>query len=348
MSHKRQYEILEYIKLNPNSSITQISNDLKEYNVSKRTLNRDIKKLIDEEYITTLGDSRGIKYQTLPSYNLIYPISLNEYFKNTHDNDDIRFNKDMFKIIKDTEIFNKEEKEYLESLNKVYLSNRSKLSETILKREIERVTIELSWKSSQIEGNTYNILETETLIKDGIPSDKRNSYETQMLVNHKHAIDEILSNTKSFKNISIANIEYIHSILVKDLGISKNIRKSLVGITGTSYKPLDNEFEIKIYLKEMCKIINQQKDIYTKAFLALSLISYIQPFEDGNKRTSRIVANSILISNGMFPLPLRSLNVNEYRESMIVFYEIGNIYNLKRLFIEQCEYTVKNYFKYKL
>lgn len=90
------------------------------------------------------------------------------------------------------------------------------------------------------------------------------------------------------KEISVHRIEDIHSLLTKDLGVERNIRRRRVGITGTNYRPLDNEFQIREALEDSCKLINGKDNIFEKSLLALVLLSYIQAFSDGNKRTARI------------------------------------------------------------
>jgi len=165
-----------------------------------------------------------------------------------------------------------------------------------------------------------------------------------MLLNHKKAIDFIYQKKISLVPLNVFSIEDIHSILINDLGVSKNLRKRIVGITGTTYKPPDNEFQIREYLEKSCEIINKKKSFFEKALLCVLLISYIQPFEDGNKRTARITANGILIENGYCPLSYRSVQPLDYKKAMILFYEQNNILAFKKLFIEQIEFAIKNYF----
>jgi Fic family protein len=121
-------------------------------------------------------------------------------------------------------------------------------------------------------------------------------------LNHKEALDFIIENPNYLNPISVSKIEDIHSILVKELAVERNLRKRRVGISGTNYKPLDNEFQIHEALQSTCDVINKKSNVFEKALLALVLISYIQPFMDGNKRTARIVSNAILLSENYCPL----------------------------------------------
>jgi Fic family protein len=117
-----------------------------------------------------------------------------------------------------------------------------------------------------------------------------------------------------------------------------------VGISGTNYKPLDNEFQIKEALQAMCDLINQKSNVFEKALLVLVLISYIQPFEDGNKRTARIISNAILMNEGFCPLSFRTIDSIDYKKAMLIFYEQNNISPFKRIFIDQFQFAVKTYF----
>ncbi|MBQ5617353.1 MAG: Fic family protein, partial [Bacteroidaceae bacterium] len=158
------------------------------------------------------------------------------------------------------------------------------------------------------------------------------------------ALDFILDCPDYLKELSVRRIEDIHSILTKELAVGSSIRKRRVGITGTNYRPLDNEFQIREALEETCRLINGKEDIFEKALLALVLLSYIQPFTDGNKRTARISSNAILMAWGYCPLSFRTVDSIDYKKAMLMFYEQNNIAAFKQIFIEQYEFAVKNYF----
>jgi Fic family protein len=131
---------------------------------------------------------------------------------------------------------------------------------------------------------------------------------------------------------------------MQELDVERNLRKQRVGISGTNYQPLNNEFQIVEALKETCELINNKKSVFEKALLALVLISYIQPFMDGNKRTARIVSNAILIDEKHCPLSFRTVNSIDYKKAMLLFYEQNNISAFKKLFIGQFEFAVNTYF----
>ncbi len=312
--------------------------------ISKITINRDLEKLIKLGFIKREGKGRAVLYRLSEHYNLVRKIDIENYFKIEADKRIAkeRFNFQIFSFLHN--IFTVEEKIWLENLNREYLNNVSRLSETIRKKEMERLIIEFSWKSSRIEGNTYTLLETEALIKESKEAAGHKREEAVMILDHKKALDFIFKNQEEFKTLSVNKIERIHSIITKDLNIPKNIRRSIVGVTGTKYKPLNNEWQIKEVLAKTCELINKEKNVFAKSTIASIMIAYIQPFEDGNKRTARILSNAILLVGGNCLLSYRSADEAEYKKAVLLFFEQNNVSYFKELFMEQYEFAVKNYF----
>lgn len=138
-------------------------------------------------------------------------------------------------------------------------------------------------------------------------------------------------------------MEELHAILVKDLNVRFGLREKLVGVIGSKYQPLDNVHQIKDAIEALSALISKMQTPYAKALIALIGISYIQPFEDGNKRTARLMANAVLLAHKLAPLSYRSVEENEFREAMLVFYEINSIIPMKRIFIEQYNFAARNY-----
>ena len=338
--------ILHLLSQNESLSSSEIFEEIK-FQKSNRTLIRLLDKLVSRKLITRKGVNKGTKYSLSNSYGILHSIDIDDYFVKDIDEREIisSFNhnllkEDLYKV----DLFTEAELSILNDLQKVYRQNIKELTSEEYLKEIERLAIDLSWKSSQIEGNTYSLLETERLLKEKQTAAGKSKDEAVMLLNHKDAIDFIVENPKYLDELSIRNIEDIHSLLTKELGINRNLRHRRVGITGTNYRPLDNEFQIKEAFEDMCKIINSKTNIFEKALIALVLISYIQGFMDGNKRTARITSNAILIANKYCPLSFRTVDSIDYKKAMLIFYEKNNITAFKRIFINQFEFAVKTYF----
>ena len=128
------------------------------------------------------------------------------------------------------------------------------------------------------------------------------------------------------------------------MNVATGIRNGKVGIVGTNYKPLDNAYQIKDALQALIEVINRTENPIEKALIAVLMIAYIQPFEDGNKRTSRILGNALLLANDYCPLSYRSVDEVEYKKAIIMFYEQNNATYFKKLFLEQYRQAVKKYF----
>ncbi len=342
----RQQEIINIITANEQVAISQIKKRLEDA-ISIPTLNRDIAKLVENNFLQKTGAGRTTAYIITPHYKLFAPIEPNTYFDLDPDTRgaSTAFNYGLLESLHTIIAITKEEQKFLESLKQEYQANIANLSSTLYQKELERLTIELSWKSSQIEGNTYSLLETERLFKEKQEADNKTKEEATMLLNHKDAITYIMDNQNLAETLDLRLLEEIHSILMKDLNVSRNIRTRAVGITGTAYRPLDNEYQIRENFQAMCDLINSRNNGFEKALLAVVLISYIQPFEDGNKRTGRMISNALLIAYKACPLSYRSVDSLDYKKAMLLFYEQNNLSAFKKIFIEQNEFGVKNYFQ---
>lgn len=345
--NKRQEEILNIIKKSAPISIGDLLTELKE-EASRITVARDLDKLLEQKLILRSGAGRSVVYALSPVFRLLAPINIEDYFSKELEQRDVQKNFD-FSVFsgldKIESLFDTGELNELEESNQIYQRKLKNISEGLLKKEFERLTIELSWKSSKIEGNTYTLLDTEALIRENKEALGHKKEESIMILNHKKALDYIRENKADFKKLSIKKVENTHQLLTQELKIAKGIRKRLVGILGTEYRPLDNEFQIREALERLIEFINNKKvDCFTKAVLAITLISYIQPFEDGNKRTARLMGNAVLMANDCCPLSYRSVDESEYKKSMIIFYEQNSVQAFKKIFKEQFKFACDNYF----
>jgi predicted transcriptional regulator len=229
--------ILEFIKHNPACSSQAILSGLN-LEIGTTTLKRYLQDLIQDEFIIPTGKNKARRYSISLSYDVLRSIDVDEYFTKEIDQRVIQntYNSQLIKeTLKKVALFTSQEIETLNKQLQVFKSNTSKLTKEEFSNEMERLAIDLSWKSSQIEGNTYTLLETELLLKEKQTASGRTKDEATMLLNHKEALDFILSQPNYIHPLSISRIEDIHSLLVKDLNISRNIRNSRVGISGTMH-----------------------------------------------------------------------------------------------------------------
>ncbi len=340
----REQLILNFLEKD-SLSTAEILEKLQEKNIeiSKKTLNRDLQNLEEQQLVIREGAGKATKYKLSGKYKIFKHINFAEYF--SVDSDDRKVSEDfdwnihaaLLGILDD-------EKKSLDELNDQYRLNVKSSSATVLRKELERLVIELSWKSSKLEGNTYNLLDTERLIKERIETKGHSHEEAVMILNHKKALDYIIANKKDFKKIDIQKIQKIHSLLADDLDIAKGFRNTKVGIIGTKYKPLQNKADIQRVMENLCETINKEKYPLAKALISIAMLSYIQAFQDGNKRTARILSTAILMAYDYCPLSYRNVDEYDYKKSILLFYEQNNIVYLKQLFVDQFKFAVAEYF----
>ena len=339
-------EILQFLHYHPLANRTEIMAGLTKA-PSDSTMKRLLSAAVKEGNIETVGRGPATKYKLTPQAHVTMPLDLATYFDKDIDEREVQesFNFDLIRnVLPKVEIFTKEELEVLNAAQMEFKKNTEGMTELEYRKEMERLGVDLSWKSSQIEGNTYSLLETERLLKDKQTASGKTKEEAIMLLNHKDALDFVLDIPDYLKELSVHRIEDIHSILTKELEVDRNIRHRRVGITGTNYRPLDNEFQIREALEDTCTLVNGKDNVFEKALLTLVLLSYIQAFVDGNKRTARITSNAILIANGYCPISFRTVDSIDYKKAMLMFYEQNNIAAFKKIFIEQFLFAVKTYF----
>ncbi len=315
--------------------------------VSDASVKRVLQLLVKEGKLLITGAGRSTRYHLSPTGRLLSTINPDTYYSRDIDERSIinNFNFELLtSVLPGVVLFTAEEQNYLQSLQAEFRSNISQLSDAAKHKEMTRLGIDLSWKSSQLEGNTYTLLETERLLLEQRTAEGKTRDEATMLLNHKAALDFIVAESDYLQHLSVAHIEDIHSILVRDLQVDRNIRHRRVGITGTNYRPLDNEYQIREALEATCHLVNTTSCIFSKALLVLVLLSYIQAFMDGNKRVARLTSNAVLIAHGYCPLSFRSVESIDYKKAMLIFYEQNNISAFKKIFMEQFEFAVKSYF----
>ncbi|MBI2023168.1 Fic family protein [Candidatus Giovannonibacteria bacterium] len=312
--------------------------------ISLVTVKRILSKMAVKSLLKVHGSGRATSYDISTLGRMFADIVARDYCATEPDRryGMSSFNFEFFPTLPG-EIFADKDLKTLNSATLEYKRKTTNLPRTIQKKELERLIIELSWKSSKIEGNTYTLLDTEKLILENKEAPGHDKKEAIMILNHKDAFNFIHKNKALFKTFNRANLEKLHAILVKNLSVGLGFRKRLVGVVGSKYRPLDNIHQIEEAASQLFLAVARVESIYAKALIALLGISYIQPFEDGNKRTSRLMANALLFAHGLAPLSYRSVEEKEYREATLVFYELNSIVPLRNIFVDQYNFAANNY-----
>lgn len=324
---KRQKELLSLLFLHP-ASTSKLQKAMANvgFDLSDDTIQRDIKSLTTVNLVVSdgAGPSRQHAITTLGRLWIDRSPDVIDAYLRDESRQSTRYLFDAPEMVArriEEGVFGHDEDAIVTKYQKFIKS----LDTTLLTRWRQKWLIEFAWKSSSIEGNTYSELETETLLLDKIEAAGKTHQEALMIVNHQKAYDFILENRDSFRTISRAQVLKLHEIIVAGLDVSFDLRNAAVRISGSKYIPLSHNIQINENLDKVISAINTIEKPLDKALSVLLLISYLQPFDDGNKRTARVLANAILESYNYPPITLSSIGPTRYRRACIAFYEMTDI-----------------------
>lgn len=209
-----------------------------------------------------------------------------------------------------------------------------------------RLLVDLSWNSSRLEGNTYSLLETERLLELGEAAEGKDSLESQMILNHKSAIELLVDQADEigFNRYTILNLHaLLADNLLADPQAGGRLRRIPVGITGTVYHPLEVPQLIDECFERILAKATRITDPFEQAFFALVHLAYLQGFEDVNKRVSRLAANIPLIRDNLCPLSFVDVPERAYIEGVLAVYELHRVELLRDVFVWACERSSARY-----
>ena len=234
--------------------------------------------------------------------------------------------------------------EHLHELGKTGGADR--LAGTFARNILDRLLIDLSWASSRLEGNTYSLLDTERLIRAGEVAAGKNAKETQMILNHKAAI-ELLVNSADEIGVNRFTICNLHALLAENLldhpHDAGRLRDSPVGVTGTTYTPTAIPQLIGEMFAQLVMKAAAIRDPFEQALFLMVQLPYLQPFVDVNKRTSRLAANIPLIQRNLAPLSFVGVPQQAYTDGVMAVYEFNRIELMRDIFVWAYERSCQQY-----
>jgi len=211
---------------------------------------------------------------------------------------------------------------------------------------LNRLLIDLSWASSKLEGNTYSRLDTERLIEFGQAAEGKDALETQMILNHKSAIEYLVRDTEQ-AGVTAETIIALHAFLsdglMPDPLTCGRIRNRPVEIGGSVYLPIAMPQRLEELFSIVMSMAAEIRDPFEQSFFLMVHLPYLQPFEDVNKRVSRLAANIPLIQHNLCPLSFIDVPQQAYVDAMLGVYELNRIELLRDVFVWAYERSCQQY-----
>lgn len=211
---------------------------------------------------------------------------------------------------------------------------------------LNRLLIDLAWNSSRLEGNTYSLLETDRLLQLGEVAEGRSALEAQMILNHKAAIEFLVDNAEEigFNRYSVLNLHaLLANNLLRDPLAAGRLRHIAVGISGTVYLPTAVPQLIEECFAEILSKAARISDPFEQAFFAMVHLPYLQPFEDVNKRVSRLAANIPLVRGNLCPISFVDVPESPYVDGLLAVYEQNRVELLREVFLWAYERSCARY-----
>lgn len=338
--------------------LEQSINKIVKESFSRRTLQRYLSELEAQKIIKAIARGSNRKYTILQaesisegpkSYELFLspesiqirkhiqkPLHMRE---STHYNQDFLYN------------YHPNETAYIPESLRLYLKkigtspDLNKPAGTFARHILSKLLVDLSWNSSRLEGNTYSLLETERLIQFNEKIEGKPTFEAQMILNHKVAIEFLTGPAKT--GINRFTILNLHGILSDNLlpnpNASGRLRVIPVGIGGSVYSPLAIPQLIEQYFNQIIETAAAIHDPFEQAFFLMVQLPYLQSFEDVNKRVSRLAANIPLIRENLCPLSFVDVTEQSYIDGLLGIYEMNRIELLRDVFVWAYERSSARY-----
>jgi len=352
--------IAAIVAANPNGAQAGVIRAGLDFIIPARKLQRRLKLLAEQGRITVKGSGKGSMYfsatplpdkeqATTEAYVPISPeaAAIRQAVRKTVQNrKPVGYNREFLDDYRPNETYylSSEIRERLSGLGCAQSDGRR--ASTYARQIFDRLLIDLSWNSSRLEGNTYSLLETVRLLVQGESADGKDALETQMILNHKAAIELLVDEAEEigFNRYTILNLHALLSEnLLADPQACGRLRSMAVGVGGTVYHPLEVPQLIDESFQHILATTAAIDDPFEQAFFMLVHLPYLQPFDDVNKRVSRLAANIPLIRSKLCPLSFVDVPERAYIDGILGVYELNRIELLRDVFVWAYERSSARY-----
>jgi hypothetical protein len=343
-------------------SVSQIASTLRQ-KFPHRSLQRRLQMLVDQKRLMLEGAGRGSRYRLPkvekapePAAGLKPEVQLSVSTEGEairaavrapiHERQPVGYRRDFLDAYRPNETMYLS-RELRQRLAEAGTSPDGELPAGTYARHIfNRLLIDLSWNSSRLEGNTYSLLETESLLALGESAVGKDAREAQMILNHKAAIELLVEHAAEigFNRYTICNL---HALLAENLladpQAGGRLRAIAVEIGGTVFHPLEGPLAIQECFDQILATAAAIADPFEQVFFAMVHLPYLQPFEDVNKRVSRFAANIPLIRYNLCPLSFVDVPARDYIDGILGVYELNRIELLRDVFVWAYERSCARY-----
>ena len=363
--------IEEIVRAHPpgGMSVREIAAALKADAPPRRTLQYQLRQLVDQKRLVREGENRGSRYHA-PSIaeatgiaagpgeakagtpDITLPLSreakeIQAYVRQpVAARKPVGYDRDFLDAYRPNETFYLTEKEraHLHQVGTPQIAPQP--AGTYAKQILGRLLIDLAWNSSRLEGNTYSLLDTRRLIDLGQEVEGKDRLEAQMILNHKDAIEFLVSDAEDigFNRYTILNLHaLLANNLLADPDAPGRLRRIPVGIERSVFHPLELPQLIEEYFHELLGKAVTITDPFEQAFFVMAQLPYLQPFDDVNKRVSRLAANIPMIRHNLAPLSFIDVPRESYLQAVLGVYELRRTEMLRDVFIWAYERSAARY-----
>ena len=329
------------------ASAAQITDALAEPG-ARRTLQYRLRALVDAGRLRFTGDGRAARYHhgdeiiAQPDPADIVPISpegravLAYVRQPVAVRQPVGYDRTFLDRYRPNETFylTQQQRDHLATIGKPQIEAAA--AGTYAKQILNRLLIDLAWNSSRLEGNTYSLLDTRRLLDFGEAAEGRGPREAQMILNHKDAIEFLVANANDvgFNRYTILNLHALlaNNLLADPTAVGR-LRHIIVGIDGSTFHPLEGPGLIEECFDQILATAAAIDDPFEQAFFIMVQLPYLQPFDDVNKRVSRLAANIPMIRANLAPLSFTEVPGDLYTRATLGVYERNDITLLRDVFL---------------
>lgn len=213
-------------------------------------------------------------------------------------------------------------------------------------RILSSLLIDLTHASSNLENVNISWLDTKTLIELGERPEGLTEQQLRIVLNHKEAIT-FLKDHGTHLQLGKRDLFDIHSLVIKGLLADDSavgaLRSVVVRFDDSRYMPPDNPHQLREIFEQFCEKANAISNPFEQAFFVMTFLPYIQPFQDGNKRTARLAMNVPFIRHTLAPFSFSDIKGRDYMFGLLAFYERGRHHFLAEAFTQAYQKSAARY-----